>query len=73
MAIENERQYAVTRRQIEVFEQALRDHDAATRPPAIVPALWRAERDALESQLEDLRAEAAAWERRKDERSGETD
>jgi ribosome-binding protein aMBF1 (putative translation factor) len=59
--IKNDRQYRITRAQAEAFGKAIRD--AAATPNRRIPAvLRRAEIDALESQLSDLRAELSEYE-----------
>ena len=73
--IKNERQYRITRAQVEKFAQALarmeeqpQGIDQQPRDAAGVhPLLRKAEADALQSQLESLRDEVAAYE---DLRSG---
>jgi len=60
--IKNERQYRITRAQAEKFERALaqvRSEDAAGE---VHPVLREAQADALESQLDDLRAELDEYE-----------
>jgi transcriptional regulator with XRE-family HTH domain len=61
--IKNERQYKITKAQIQRFEQALRD--AAKEQPALKgvdPIFEAAHREALQSQLESLQAEVAEYE-----------
>lgn len=64
--ITNERQYRITRSNADKFQKALNafDSDARVRD-GVHPRLVRAQREALESQLEDLNAEIAAYERLK--------
>lgn len=59
--IANQRQYAITKAQVERFEQAL--HDAASPAPGRHPRAAKAMREGLESQLQDLRAQVAEYER----------
>jgi transcriptional regulator with XRE-family HTH domain len=61
--IKNERQYRITAAEIERFAKALSGFEA--KPPTesdIHPVMWAAERQALESQLQELRDEAQAYE-----------
>ena len=59
--IKNERQYRITKAQIEKFRSAL--DRVATHPSTHKhPILLKAERDALRSQLDDLLAEIAEYE-----------
>lgn len=64
--ITNERQYKITRAAAERFEKALAgfDGEAADRTD-VHPRILQAEKDALKSQLADLRAEIAAYEKLK--------
>jgi ribosome-binding protein aMBF1 (putative translation factor) len=60
--IKNERQYRITMSQIAKFEAAL--EEVAARANSSVPArLRKLEQDALGSQLEEMREEAAQYER----------
>jgi len=61
--IKNEREYRISRAQAAKFEQALSDL-AATGGGGerLHPLLQKAQRDALQSQLDDLREEIAAYE-----------
>jgi DNA-binding Xre family transcriptional regulator len=61
--IANERQYAITRAQIERFQQAL--DGSAAQEAKLHPRALKAMRAGLESQLQDLRAEVAEYERLK--------
>jgi len=61
--IKNERQYRITKSQITRFEAAL--VEVAARHAESAPATWvleRAQQEALESQVIDLRAELAEYE-----------
>lgn len=60
--ITNERQYKITCAQADRFQQALNEFDTQFRK-GVHPLLVKAERNALESQLEDLRAEIGEYER----------
>src|SRR5438105_5053703 len=59
--IKNDRQYAVTKRQIQIFEEGLAEFttEHGARP---VDPIKRAQRDALESQLSDLREQLRDYE-----------
>jgi ribosome-binding protein aMBF1 (putative translation factor) len=61
--IKNEKQYRITRAQVQRFESALAEFEGQERPANIVPRLWQAQRDAAESQLAELREEVDAYER----------
>jgi ribosome-binding protein aMBF1 (putative translation factor) len=64
--IKNERQYRITRAQVERFEQALaRLEQARPEESQVHPKLKKAQEDALCSQLDDLRAEVDEYERLK--------
>lgn len=60
--IKNDRQYKITKKRIADFERALAD--LAGRPPVknVTPRLARAQREAIDSQLVDLRDEVADYE-----------
>jgi hypothetical protein len=60
--IENDLQYRVTAREAEKFETALANADRDTE--GLDPLLRQAIRDALQSLLDDLRVELAAYEAR---------
>ena len=56
--ISNEKQYKVTREKADGFVRAIKEFDAASGEGTDVhPRLLKAEREAMESQLEDLRRE----------------
>jgi transcriptional regulator with XRE-family HTH domain len=57
--IKNERQYRITKAQVTKFEHALAQGGAG---PPVHPLLRKAQEDALQSQLVDLRAELEAYE-----------
>jgi hypothetical protein len=57
--IGNERQYRITKAQAEKFSRALEE---ATIPSSIDPLLHKLERDALRSQLDDLKRELREYE-----------
>ena len=61
--IKNERQYRITRAQVEKFTQALhRASERGTAEPGIHPTLRKAQEDAISSQLDDLQVELAEYE-----------
>ena len=64
--ITNERQYRITRNKVESFERALEKFEAKGREHAGVhPRLVQAERNAMATQLADLRGEIKAYEQLK--------
>ncbi|HKQ09494.1 MAG TPA: helix-turn-helix domain-containing protein [Blastocatellia bacterium] len=61
--IKNERQYRITKAEAERFERALNQMDSHADPSnKLHPLLQKAQREALQSQLEDLRAQLAEYE-----------
>ena len=64
--ITNERQYQITKRKVRSFRQAIEQFDAqGGERNDIHPRIRQAEREAMESQLEDLRSELAEYDRLK--------
>lgn len=61
--IKNEKQYRITKAQARRFEEALAELARQERPPNITPRLWQAQRDAAESQLQELQKQIDAYER----------
>ena len=62
--ITNERQYRITRNKERLFSRAIEEFDSNARERSDVhPRLVQAEREAMESQLEDLREDLAEYER----------
>lgn len=61
--IKNEKQYRITKAQARRFEEALADLARQERPSNITPRLWQAQRDAAESQLQELQEQIDAYER----------
>jgi ribosome-binding protein aMBF1 (putative translation factor) len=61
--IKNQRQYRITRTQAEKFERALAQlEEPSSEARAVHPLLRKAQRDALKSQLGDLKAELEEYE-----------
>ena len=64
--ITNERQYRITRKKAHGFAHAIEEFDAKSYSrPDLHPRLVQAEREAMESQLADLREELEEYERLK--------
>lgn len=61
--IKNEKQYRITNAQARRFEEALAKLAGQERPSNITPRLWRAQRDAAENQLQELKEQIDAYER----------
>jgi len=61
--IKNEKQYRITKAQVRRFQDALAELAGQQRPSNIAPPLWEAQREAAESQMEDLREQVEAYER----------
>src|SRR5689334_22537605 len=61
--IKNEKQYRITKAQARRFEEALTELARQERPANIAPRLWKAQHDAAESQLNELREQIGAYER----------
>jgi ribosome-binding protein aMBF1 (putative translation factor) len=60
--IKNEREYRITKAQAAKFELALSDLSTAGGNDRLHPLLQKAQRDSLESQLDDLREEIADYD-----------
>jgi len=60
--IRNERQYRITKSQVEEFERKLRAFDEQAEAPGIHPRIRQAQRDAIRSQVDDLREDLVAYE-----------
>ena len=64
--IANEKQYRITRKKAQDFAQAIEQHRISGHlKKGVDPRLLQAEREAMESQLQDLRAELSAYEQLK--------
>jgi transcriptional regulator with XRE-family HTH domain/Zn-dependent peptidase ImmA (M78 family) len=63
--ITNERQYKITRSEADRFRKAIIDLMGGPARPDVHPRLLQAEREAMESQLADLQAELAEYDRLK--------
>ncbi len=61
--IKNEKQYRITKAQARRFEEALAELARQERPSNIAPRLWQTQRDAAESQLQELQEQIDAYER----------
>lgn len=67
--IANERQYRITKRKERSFRRAIERFDAqGSGANDVHPRIRQAEREAVESQLEDLRTELAEYERLRETR-----
>jgi len=61
--IKNEKQYRITRAQARRFEESLAELARQQRPANVTPRLWQAQREAADSQLQELREQLDAYER----------
>jgi ribosome-binding protein aMBF1 (putative translation factor) len=61
--IKNEKQYRITKAQVRRFQDALTELEGQKRPSNITPRLWEAQRQAAQSQMEELREQVEAYER----------
>jgi ribosome-binding protein aMBF1 (putative translation factor) len=61
--IKNEKQYRITKAQVRRFEAALAELAGQQRLSNVAPRLWEAQRQAAQSQMEELREQVAAYER----------
>ncbi len=61
--IKNEKQYRITKAQVRRFEDALAELATQERPSNITPRLWEAQRQAAESQVEELTGQVEEYER----------
>lgn len=60
--IKNQRQYAITSKQVKLFEEALTRWSPESAPAGMEPVIHQAQRDGLESQLESLRTQLSEFE-----------
>ena len=60
--IKNEKQYRITKAQVRRFQDALAELAGQQRPSNIAPRLWEAQRQAAQSQMEELRGQVEAYE-----------
>lgn len=60
--IKNERQYRITKTQAQKFEQALAQLAASEAAKQENPLLWQLQKEAIESQLQELREELEEYE-----------
>lgn len=61
--IKNEKQYRITRAQARRFEEALAELARQVRPANVTPRLWQAQREAAESQRQELQEQIDDYER----------
>ena len=61
--IKNEKQYRITKAQARRFQDALAELAGQKRPANITPRLWHAQRQAAESQMDELREQVEDYER----------
>jgi ribosome-binding protein aMBF1 (putative translation factor) len=61
--IKNEKQYRITKAHVRRFQDALAELAVQERPSSIAPRLWNAQRQAAQSQMEELREQVEAYER----------
>ena len=61
--IKNEKQYRITKAQVQRFQDALADLAGRKRPSKISPRLREAQRRAAQSQMEELQEQVGAYER----------
>ena len=60
--ITNQKQYKVTQTHLKEFEAALAERKRGSAPDGIDEGMWQLEQDALESQIEDFKADLSAFE-----------
>jgi ribosome-binding protein aMBF1 (putative translation factor) len=61
--IKNEKQYRITKAQVRRFQDAIAELAGQARPANISPRLWEAQRQAAQSQMEELQEQVEAYER----------
>lgn len=60
--IKNERQYRITKSQVDKFAETLAEFDRQSKTSNIPPLILKAQREAVESQLEDLRRQIQEYD-----------
>ncbi len=60
--IKNEKQYRITKAQVRRFQDALAELAGQDRPKNISSRMWEVQREAAQSQMEELREQVAAYE-----------
>lgn len=61
--IKNEKQYRITKAQVRRFQDAIAELAGRERPANITPRLWEAQRQAAQSQVDELKEQVEAYER----------
>lgn len=61
--IKSEKQYRITKAQIRRFQDAVADLARQKRPANVTPRLWQAQREAAQSQFQELQEQVEAYER----------
>jgi ribosome-binding protein aMBF1 (putative translation factor) len=61
--IKNEKQYRITKAHVRRFQNALDELAGQMRPSNVSPRLWEAQRQAAQSQMEELQEQVEAYER----------
>ena len=61
--IKNEKQYRITKAQVRRFHDAIAELAGQERPANIAPRLWEAQRQAAQSQMDELQEQVQAYER----------
>jgi hypothetical protein len=61
--IKNEEQCRITKAQVRRFQDALAELAGQQRPSNIAPLLWESQRQAAQSQMEELREQIEDYER----------
>ena len=60
--IKNEKQYRITKAQVRRFQDALVELAGRERPSNITPRLWKAQHQAAQNQMEELREQVETYE-----------
>ena len=61
--IKNEKQYRITKAQVRRFQEAIAELAGQQRPANVSARLWEAQRQAAQSQMEELQEQVEAYER----------